>query len=126
MATVARATRVAARPTASRPALVPRRRAPVAVRAALDTQVVVSATTIAALAVGRFAFLGQQRGRVAQADAIGPKSGGATYFERLSQDASFIKTTGDPEGFGIIDVFAWGALGHAVAFTILAVSSFTS
>jgi photosystem I subunit V len=126
MATVARAasTRAAAaRPSASRPVLAPRRRASVAVRADLNTQLVVGASTVAALAVGRFAFLGQQRGRAAQSDAVGPKSGGSTYFEKLSQDASFIKSTGDPEGFGIIDVFAWGALGHAVAFAFLAAQS---
>lgn len=62
--------------------------------------------------------------RVAQADAVGPKSGGATYFEKLSQDASFIKPTGgDPAGFTIIDVLAWGALGHAVAFAFLGAQS---
>jgi photosystem I subunit V len=101
-----------ARPAASR-------RRSVAVRADL----VIAGSTIASLAVGRFAFLGQQRTRVKQADAVGPKSTGSTYFDKLSQDASFIKTTGDPEGFGIIDVFAWGALGHAVGFAILASQS---
>lgn len=106
----------------ARPAAASRRRAVVA-RADLNTQLVIGASTVAALAVGRFAFLGQQRGRVSQADAVGPKSTGTTYFDKLSQDASFIKTTGDPEGFGIIDVFAWGALGHAVGFAFLAAQS---
>jgi photosystem I subunit V len=87
----------------------PRRRRAVVARADLNTQLVIGASTVAALAVGRFAFLGQQRGRVSQADAVGPKSTGTTYFDKLSQDASFIKSTGDPEGFGIISTCSRGA-----------------
>lgn len=106
---------------AARPAAQSRRS--IVVRADLNTQLVIGASTVAALSVGRFAFLKQQRGRVGQADAVGPKSTGTSYFDKLSQDASFIKSTGDPEGFGIIDVFAWGALGHAVGFAFLASQS---
>lgn len=61
MATVARAS---SRATAasSRLSLAPLRRRTVAVRAGVDTQLVVSVSTVASLACGRFAFLGQQRG----------------------------------------------------------------
>lgn len=31
--------------------------------------------------------------------------------------------TNDPAGFNIIDVFAWGALGHVLAYSILASQS---
>jgi photosystem I subunit V len=119
MATLARST---ARASAARPATASRRRAVVA-RADLNTQLVVGASTVAALSVGRFAFLGQQRGRVSQADAVGPKTTGTTYFDKLQQDASFIKSTGDPAGFSLVDLAAWGSLGHAVGFAILAAQS---
>lgn len=36
---------------------------------------------------------------------------------------SFVLKTNDPAGFNIIDVFAWGALGHVLAYSILASQS---
>jgi hypothetical protein len=51
---------------------------------------------------------------------------GNSYFETLSQDASFIGTTNDPAGFTIIDTLGWGALGHAVGFAFLGALSSVS
>jgi hypothetical protein len=48
---------------------------------------------------------------------------GNTYFDSLQQDASFITTTNDPAGFTIIDTLAWGALGHALGYAVMAASS---
>lgn len=48
---------------------------------------------------------------------------GTTYFDNLQQEASFITTTNDPAGFTLVDTLAWGALGHALGFAILAASS---
>jgi photosystem I subunit V len=31
--------------------------------------------------------------------------------------------TGDPAGFNLVDVLAWGSLGHAVGFAALALKS---
>lgn len=36
---------------------------------------------------------------------------------------SFVLKTNDPAGFNIIDVFAWGALGHVLAYSVLASQS---
>jgi hypothetical protein len=48
---------------------------------------------------------------------------GSTYFDSLQQEASFITTTNDPAGFTLVDTMAWGALGHALGFAILAATS---
>ena len=42
--------------------------------------------------------------------------------DRLAAEASFLQTTNDPAGFNLVDVMAWGALGHALGFAILAVN----
>jgi len=55
-----------------------------------------------------------------------PKQNGVTHFaagDRLAEEASFVLKTNDPAGFTIVDVFAWGALGHAAAFYLLATHS---
>lgn len=69
-----------------------------------------------------------------------PRAGVATAFRRLwaqaalccahqphsslpSQPAAPQLKTNDPAGFTIVDVMAWGALGHAAAFYLLATSS---
>ncbi|EFJ49508.1 photosystem I reaction center subunit V, chloroplast precursor [Volvox carteri f. nagariensis] len=91
-------------------------------RAALDPALVISGSTAAFLAVGRFVFLPYQR-REANFDAtVGPKTTGTTYFDDL-QKTSTVFGTNDPAGFNIIDVFGWGALGHAVGFAVLAINS---
>jgi photosystem I subunit V len=43
--------------------------------------------------------------------------------DRLAEEVTFFTSTNDPAGFSLIDVFAWGSLGHAAAFYILATSS---
>ncbi|GIL95599.1 hypothetical protein Vretimale_1588, partial [Volvox reticuliferus] len=113
---------------ANRPALrasaVARRpaRRTVVTKAALDPALVISGSTAAFLAVGRFVFLPYQR-REANFDAsVGPKTTGSTYFDDL-QKTSTVFGTNDPAGFNIIDVFGWGALGHAVGFAVLAINS---
>jgi photosystem I reaction center subunit V len=52
-----------------------------------------------------------------------PFPAGSTYFDSLQQEASFITTTNDPAGFTLVDTMAWGALGHALGFAILAATS---
>ena len=37
-----------------------------------------------------------------------------------AQEATGVLKTGDPAGFNLVDVFAWGALGHAAGFAALA------
>ena len=40
-------------------------------------------------------------------------------IRRFATPASFLLTSNDPAGFNIIDVLAWGALGHALGYFIL-------
>jgi len=46
--------------------------------------------------------------------------------DKLAAEAEAVKATGDPAGFNLIDVLAWGSLGHALAYTSLAVQSFSA
>ncbi|GAX78437.1 hypothetical protein CEUSTIGMA_g5878.t1 [Chlamydomonas eustigma] len=101
----------------------PARSAVVRTQAALDPAIIVSASTAAFLSVGRFVFLPYQR-REGDLDVkLGPKTTGTTFFDDLQKPASFVLTSKDPAGFTLIDVFGWGALGHAFAYFILATSS---
>jgi photosystem I subunit V len=89
-------------------------------KAISDTNLVVGGCTVAALALGRFVFLPAHRAALAKAGM--PKQNGVTHFEagdRLAEEMSGLLKTNDPAGFNIVDVFAWGALGHAAAFYIL-------
>jgi photosystem I subunit V len=43
-----------------------------------------------------------------------------------SQEATFALKTNDPAGFNIVDVLAWGALGHAAGYFFLAANSLTN
>ncbi|MEW5299172.1 MAG: hypothetical protein WDW38_005059 [Sanguina aurantia] len=113
------ATRRSVSVSAARPQLS---RRPVVVRAALDPAIVISATTGTFLALGRFVFLPYQR-RNAAYDKLKPKTTGTTFFDDLQKPATFTMSSNDPAGFNLIDVFGWGALGHAVAFGLLAISS---
>ena len=73
------------------------------------------------LGLGRFVFLPYQRDRVSSAGL--PEQNGQTHLaagDRLAEEASFLMTTNDPAGFNLIDVMAWGALGHALGFAVLA------
>lgn len=75
----------------------------------------------AALALGRLVFLPYQRASIKKAGL--PVQNGQTYadagdFRAVEATAAF--KTGDPAGFTIIDVLAWGSLGHAAGYAILA------
>lgn len=39
-------------------------------------------------------------------------------------EASGVLKTNDPAGFNIVDVFAWGAIGHAIGFSAVASQGF--
>lgn len=85
-----------------------------------DTNLIVGGATVAALALGRFVVLPYHRASLAKAGI--PKQNGVSHFEagdRLAEEVTFLTNTNDPAGFTIVDVFAWGALGHAAAFYIL-------
>eukprot|EP00192_Tetraselmis_astigmatica_P017276 CAMPEP_0117668342 /NCGR_PEP_ID=MMETSP0804-20121206/11493_1 /TAXON_ID=1074897 /ORGANISM="Tetraselmis astigmatica, Strain CCMP880" /LENGTH=131 /DNA_ID=CAMNT_0005476217 /DNA_START=96 /DNA_END=491 /DNA_ORIENTATION=+ len=115
--------RVAVRSLRStRPAL----RAPV--RAAVDpanASIVISGCNAAMLALGRFVFLPYTRAQQEKAGV--PVQNGVTHFEAgdiRAEEASFITRAGaDPAGFTIIDVLAWGSLGHVLGFCALVLSS---
>ena len=93
-------------------------------KALSDTNLIVGGATVAALALGRFVVLPYHRASLAQAGL--PKQNGVSHFEagdRLAEEVTFLTNTNDPAGFTIVDVFAWGALGHAAGYYIL-VSNF--
>ncbi|WIA37126.1 hypothetical protein OEZ86_014089 [Tetradesmus obliquus] len=93
-------------------------------RAGLEPYLQVCSGTAIMLALGRFAFMPLHRRDLQRsATAAGPKTTGSTYFDSLQQEASFITSTNDPAGFTLIDTMAWGALGHALGFAILAATS---
>ncbi|QDZ20140.1 subunit V of photosystem I reaction center [Chloropicon primus] len=92
-----------------------------------DTQVIMSVANGALLALGRWGFLPYQRRQVekaglpTQADTVDP-SNPQTHFEAgddRAQEAEVFFTK-DPAGFTIIDVLAWGSLGHVIGFACLA------
>jgi photosystem I subunit V len=96
-------------------------------KAISDVNLVVGGATIASLALGRFVFLPFHRASLAKAGL--PKQNDKTHEEagdRLSSEVTFFTSTNDPAGFSLVDVMAWGALGHAAAFYILATSSLSS
>ncbi|KAJ7569194.1 hypothetical protein O6H91_01G065900 [Diphasiastrum complanatum] len=88
------------------------------------TSLIITLSTGGLLFLGRFVFLPFQRAQVAKAGL--PQQNGVTHFEagdsRAQEVVSLLKTN-DPAGFTIVDVLAWGALGHAIGFFILATSS---
>ncbi|CAK9228404.1 unnamed protein product [Sphagnum troendelagicum] len=87
----------------------------------LDTPLVISLSTGALLFLGRFVFLPFQRDNVARQGL--PEQNGQTHYEAgddRAQEVVSLLSTNDPAGFTIVDVLAWGALGHAIAFFILA------
>lgn len=55
-----------------------------------------------------------------------PEQNGMTHFEagdtRAKEYVSLLKSN-DPVGFNIVDVLAWGSIGHIVAYYILATAS---
>ncbi|KAG6551137.1 hypothetical protein Mapa_007372 [Marchantia paleacea] len=89
-----------------------------------DTSLVISLSTGALLFLGRFVLLPFQRKQVSQAGL--PRQNGVTHFEAgdvRAQEVSSLMKTNDPAGFTIVDLLAWGALGHAIGFFILATAS---
>ncbi|KAI4374840.1 hypothetical protein MLD38_012787 [Melastoma candidum] len=103
---------------------VPRRGRPAAVRAELSAPLVISLSTGLSLFLGRFVFFNFQRENVAKQGL--PEQNGKTHFEagdvRAQEYVSLLKSN-DPVGFNIVDVLAWGSIGHIVAYYILATSS---
>ncbi|KAM0882289.1 hypothetical protein ACQ4PT_032396 [Festuca glaucescens] len=94
-----------------------------AARAALEPSVVISLSTGLSLGLGRFVFFNFQRENVAKQV---PEQNGKTHFEagdvRAKEFAGILKSN-DPVGFNIVDVLAWGSIGHIVAYYILATTS---
>ncbi|DBA86127.1 TPA: hypothetical protein ACH3X1_005642 [Trebouxia sp. C0004] len=93
-------------------------------RALSDTNLIISGATAVSLALGRFVFLDFQRDNANRQGL--PVQNGVPYAEagdKLSEEASFLKGTNDPAGFNLIDVFAWGAIGHVLGYAALAIIS---
>ncbi|KAI5572219.1 hypothetical protein BDE02_11G147900 [Populus trichocarpa] len=94
-----------------------------AVKAELNPSLVISLSTGVSLFLGRFVFFNFQRENVAKQV---PEQNGLTHFEagdeRAKEYVSLLKSN-DPVGFNIVDVLAWGSIGHIVAYYILATAS---
>ncbi|KAL5078427.1 hypothetical protein RYX36_017411 [Vicia faba] len=94
------------------------------VKAELNPSLVISLSTGLSLFLGRFVFFNFQRENVAKQGL--PEQNGVTHFEagdsRAKEYVSLLKSN-DPVGFNLVDVLAWGSLGHIVAYYILATSS---
>jgi photosystem I subunit V len=95
-----------------------------AIRAELNPSIVISLSTGLSLFLGRFVFFNFQRENVAKQGL--PEQNGKTHFEagdaRAKEYIGLLKSN-DPVGFNIVDVLAWGSIGHVVAYYILATSS---
>ncbi|KAJ0965241.1 hypothetical protein J5N97_026379 [Dioscorea zingiberensis] len=93
------------------------------IKSELSAPLVISLSTGLSLFLGRFVFFNFQRENVAKQV---PEQNGKTHFdagdERAKEYASLLKSN-DPVGFNIVDVLAWGSIGHIVAYYILATSS---
>ncbi|XP_050370414.1 photosystem I reaction center subunit V, chloroplastic [Argentina anserina] len=100
------------------------KRSSVVVRAELSPALVISLSTGLSLFLGRFVFFNFQRENVAKQGL--PEQNGVSHFEagdtRAKEYVSLLKSN-DPVGFNIVDVLAWGSIGHIVAYYILATSS---
>ncbi|RQW15797.1 photosystem I reaction center subunit V [Rhodobacteraceae bacterium CH30] len=111
----------ATRPTMT---LTPKKKVNLAIKAELNTSLVISLSTGLSLFLGRFVFFNFQRENVAKQGL--PEQNGVTHFEagdtRAKEYVSLLKSN-DPVGFNIVDVLAWGSIGHIVAYYILATSS---
>ncbi|KAM7492820.1 hypothetical protein LguiA_035741 [Lonicera macranthoides] len=100
------------------------RRRQFAVKAELNPSLVISLSTGLSLFLGRFVFFNFQRENVAKQGL--PEQNGMSHFEagdtRAKEYVSLLKSN-DPVGFNIVDVLAWGSIGHIIAYYILATSS---
>ena len=95
-------------------------------RAFSDVNLAISGANALMLSLGRFVFMPYQRAEIAKAGL--PTQNGETHYaagDVKAEEASFLNTTNDPSGFTLIDVMAWGSLGHALGFAALAVGSFS-
>ncbi|KAJ1420528.1 Photosystem I PsaG/PsaK protein [Sesbania bispinosa] len=94
------------------------------VKAELNPSLVISLSTGLSLFLGRFVFFNFQRENVAKQGL--PEQNGVTHFEagdtRAKEYVSLLKSN-DPVGFNLVDVLAWGSIGHIVAYYILATTS---
>jgi photosystem I subunit V len=102
------------------------RGAKVQTKAFSDVNLAISGANAMMLALGRFVFMPYQRAQIEKAGL--PTQNGETHFaagDVKAEEASFLNTTNDPAGFTLIDVMAWGSLGHALGFAALAVGSFS-
>lgn len=94
------------------------------VKSELNPSLVISLSTGLSLFLGRFVFFNFQRENVAKQGL--PEQNGISHFEagdvRAKEYISLLKSN-DPVGFNIVDVLAWGSIGHIVAYYILATSS---
>ncbi|PON88877.1 Photosystem I PsaG [Trema orientale] len=94
------------------------------IKAELNPSLVISLSTGLSLFLGRFVFFNFQRENVAKQGL--PEQNGVTHYEagdeRAREYVSLLKSN-DPVGFNIVDVLAWGSIGHIVAYYILATSS---
>ncbi|KAK1362435.1 Photosystem I reaction center subunit V, chloroplastic [Heracleum sosnowskyi] len=93
------------------------------IKSELNPSLVISLSTGLSLFLGRFVFFNFQRENVAKQV---PEQNGITHFEagdsRAKEYVSLLKSN-DPVGFNIVDVLAWGSIGHIVAYYVLATSS---
>lgn len=107
----------------SRLAVASPRRARGGCRSELSAPLVISLSTGLSLFMGRFVFFNFQRENVAKQL---PKQNGVSHYEagdvRAKEYEGLLKSN-DPVGFNIVDVLAWGSIGHIVAYYILATSS---
>ncbi|GAB2216333.1 hypothetical protein Droror1_Dr00024105 [Drosera rotundifolia] len=101
-----------------------RSRRSMAIKAELNPSLVISLSTGLSLFLGRFVFFNFQRENVAKQGL--PEQNGLTHFEagdvRAKEYVSLLKSN-DPVGFNIVDVLAWGSIGHILAYYILATAS---
>ncbi|KAA0065757.1 hypothetical protein IC582_014686 [Cucumis melo] len=107
----------------SRSIVATKTRRSMTVKAELNPSLVISLSTGLSLFLGRFVFFNFQRENVSKQV---PEQNGLTHFEagdvRAKEYVSLLKSN-DPVGFNIVDVLAWGSIGHIVAYYILATSS---
>jgi photosystem I subunit V len=90
-----------------------------------DVQLVISGCNGLALALGRFVFLPVIREKTAM-QGPGVQNGESHFAagDARSEEAASVFATNDPAGFTIVDLFAWGSIGHAVGYVALATASF--
>ncbi|XP_068637916.1 photosystem I reaction center subunit V, chloroplastic-like [Aristolochia californica] len=94
------------------------------IKSELSAPLVISLSTGLSLFLGRFVFFNFQRENLAKQGL--PEQNGKTHFEagdvRAKEYVGLLQSN-DPVGFNIVDVLAWGSIGHIVAYYILATSS---